>query len=61
MWNDHDGLYEDYDFMHRKTRYYPFLTTFYPLWAGIAEPGTGKTRYGESAAVRADRRTADER
>ncbi len=36
MWNEGDGLYEDYDFVHRKTRHYPFLTTFYPLWAGIA-------------------------
>jgi len=38
MWNERDGLYEDYDFVHRKTRRYPFLTTFYPLWAGIAAP-----------------------
>jgi alpha,alpha-trehalase len=38
MWNEHDGLYEDYDFTQRRTRRYPFLTTFYPLWAGIASP-----------------------
>jgi alpha,alpha-trehalase len=36
MWNEQDGLYEDYDFSRRRTRRYPFLTTFYPLWAGIA-------------------------
>ena len=36
MWNEHDGLYEDYDFTRRRTRRYPFLTTFYPLWVGIA-------------------------
>ncbi len=36
MWNEHDGLYEDYDFTLRRTRRYPFLTTFYPLWGGIA-------------------------
>ena len=36
MWSEHDGLYEDYDFSRRRTRRYPFLTTFYPLWAGIA-------------------------
>ena len=36
MWNERDGLYEDYDFAQRRTRRYPFLTTFYPLWAGIA-------------------------
>jgi alpha,alpha-trehalase len=36
MWNERDGLYEDYDFVQQRTRHYPFLTTFYPLWAGIA-------------------------
>jgi alpha,alpha-trehalase len=38
MWNEHDGLYEDYVFARQRTRRYPFLTTFYPLWAGIANP-----------------------
>ena len=36
MWDDSDGLYYDYDFVNKKTRHYPFLTAFYPLWAGIA-------------------------
>ncbi len=36
MWDDKDGLYYDYDFVHRRVRHYPFLTTFYPLWAGFA-------------------------
>lgn len=36
LWNEADGLYEDYNFVERRTRRYPFLTTFYPLWAGIA-------------------------
>jgi alpha,alpha-trehalase len=36
MWNEADGFYYDYDFVHDRTRRYPFLTTFYPLWAGIA-------------------------
>jgi alpha,alpha-trehalase len=36
MWNEADGFYEDYNFVHRQARRYPFLTTFYPLWAGIA-------------------------
>ncbi len=38
MWNAEDGLYFDYDFVHSRVRRYPFLTTFYPLWAGIASP-----------------------
>jgi alpha,alpha-trehalase len=36
MWDAQDGLYYDYDFVHGLIRRYPFLTTFYPLWAGIA-------------------------
>jgi alpha,alpha-trehalase len=36
MWDTKDGLYYDYDFVHHRLRHYPFLTTFYPLWAGIA-------------------------
>jgi alpha,alpha-trehalase len=36
MWDAQDGLYYDYDFVHHRVRHYPFLTTFYPLWAGIA-------------------------
>src|SRR5262249_49242822 len=36
MWSDANGLYEDYDFVHQRIRKYPFLTTFYPLWTGIA-------------------------
>jgi alpha,alpha-trehalase len=36
MWDQRDGLYYDYDFTHHRIRRYPFLTAFYPLWAGIA-------------------------
>ncbi len=36
MWNAKEGLYYDYNFVSKDVRHYPFLTTFYPLWAGIA-------------------------
>jgi alpha,alpha-trehalase len=36
MWDTKDGLYYDYDFQIQRVRHYPFLTTFYPLWAGFA-------------------------
>jgi alpha,alpha-trehalase len=36
MWDEQAGLYSDYEFVHHRLRRYPFLTTFYPLWAGIA-------------------------
>lgn len=37
MWDDRDGLYYDYNFVTKSVRRYPFLTTFYPLWVGIAD------------------------
>ncbi|HEX8090154.1 MAG TPA: trehalase family glycosidase [Blastocatellia bacterium] len=36
MWDSEDGLYYDYNFAEKRVRRYPFATTFYPLWAGIA-------------------------
>jgi alpha,alpha-trehalase len=36
MWDEKDGLYYDYNFAEKRLRRYPFITTFYPLWAGIA-------------------------
>ena len=36
MWDPQDGLYYDYEFVHRRVRRYPFLTTFFPLWTGLA-------------------------
>jgi alpha,alpha-trehalase len=37
MWDEQDGLYYDYNFVGEKLRRYPFVTTFYPLWVGIAD------------------------
>ena len=36
LWDSRDGLYFDYNFEKKQVRRYRFLTTFYPLWAGIA-------------------------
>jgi len=36
MWDEKDGLYYDYNFALHRVRHYPYLTTFYPLWAGFA-------------------------
>ena len=36
MWDEKAGLYFDYNFVNKQIRNYPFLTTFYPLWAGFA-------------------------
>lgn len=36
MWDEKDGLYYDYNFKTNSLRRYPFVTTFYPLWTGLA-------------------------
>ncbi len=36
MWDEKDGLFYDYNFQTKQRRRYPYLSTFYPLWAGIA-------------------------
>jgi alpha,alpha-trehalase len=38
LWDDEAGLFLDYDFVHERRRPYPFATTFFPLWAGLATP-----------------------
>ncbi|HEX8772841.1 MAG TPA: trehalase family glycosidase [Pyrinomonadaceae bacterium] len=37
MWDEKDGLYYDYNFAKGSVRRYPFVTTFYPLWVGLAD------------------------
>lgn len=36
LWNEEEGLYFPYNFHKKSQTLYPFLATFYPLWAGIA-------------------------
>lgn len=38
LWDEGQGLYEDFDLDRRQLRFYPFATTFWPLWAGVASP-----------------------
>lgn len=38
LWNQERGLYFDYDFERGQQSSYVFITTFYPLWAGLASP-----------------------
>jgi alpha,alpha-trehalase len=38
LWDEPTGLYLDYDTTTQQRRRYPFLTTFWPLWVGIADP-----------------------
>jgi alpha,alpha-trehalase len=36
LWNAADGLFYDYDFVTGKQSTYNYITTYYPLWAGLA-------------------------
>jgi alpha,alpha-trehalase len=38
LWDAQRGLFFDYDFEKQKRPGYEFVTTFYPLWAGVASP-----------------------
>ncbi len=37
LWNATDGMYYDYDYTKHEQSKYRYLTTFYPLWAGLAD------------------------
>jgi alpha,alpha-trehalase len=36
LWRSERGMYEDFDFVAGQPSGYPYVTTFYPLWAGAA-------------------------
>ncbi|HET7104061.1 MAG TPA: trehalase family glycosidase [Terracidiphilus sp.] len=36
MWNAREGVFADYDYVHHKKSGYAYLTSLYPLWAGVA-------------------------
>jgi alpha,alpha-trehalase len=42
LWNGEQGLFFDYDFVNGKQSTYRYLTTYYPLWAGLATPEQAK-------------------
>jgi alpha,alpha-trehalase len=38
LWDEEKGEFFDYDFMKQKRSSYEYITTFYPLWTGLATP-----------------------
>jgi len=42
LWNADKGMFFDWDFMTRKQSTYNYVTTFYPLWVGLATPEQAK-------------------
>ena len=36
LWRAKEGVFADYDFVHARLSDYAFITSLYPLWAGVA-------------------------
>jgi len=36
LWRPKDGVFADYDFVHAKASSYAYISSLYPLWAGVA-------------------------
>ena len=49
LWHDEQGMYLDYDFVAGKPATDPYITTFYPLWAGAASPRQADALRGKLA------------
>jgi alpha,alpha-trehalase len=43
LWDGEHGLFVDYDFVNQSKSSYTYITTFYPLWAGVAAPEQANT------------------
>lgn len=49
LWQPAQGRYMDYDFVAGKPSSDPYLTMFYPLWAGAASPAQAQALHGQLA------------
>jgi alpha,alpha-trehalase len=49
LWHGDRGMYLDYDFVAGKPATDPYVTTFYPLWAGAASPRQARALRGQLA------------
>jgi alpha,alpha-trehalase len=54
LWDEARGLYLDYHVGRGARRHYPFATTFYPLWAGLASPAQARRVQAALALLEAD-------
>ncbi|WP_158881534.1 trehalase family glycosidase [Rhodanobacter sp. L36] len=46
LWRADKGMYMDYDFVNGKPSDYNFVSTFYPLWAGVASKSQAESLRG---------------
>jgi len=42
LWNEKAGMFFDYDFVKQQQSTYPYVTVFFPMWAGLASPEQAK-------------------
>jgi alpha,alpha-trehalase len=42
LWQAKEGTFTDYDFVRKQPSQYPYVTSLYPLWAGVATPEEAK-------------------
>jgi alpha,alpha-trehalase len=49
LWHDEKGMYLDFDFVAGKPATDPYITAFYPLWAGAASPRQARMLRGKLA------------
>ncbi len=47
LWQPDRGMYQDYDFVRGRSNDAPYITTFYPLWAGAASPQQAQAMRGK--------------
>jgi alpha,alpha-trehalase len=50
LWDGERGLFVDYNFTEGKKSTYRYLTTYYPLWAGLATPEQAKAAVSNLSA-----------
>lgn len=49
LWRPQSGMYADYDFVAGRHADDPYVTTFYPLWAGVASAEQATALHGKLA------------
>ena len=52
MWNEKEGFFYDYDYVHQKQSEFLSLAGFVPLWAGVATPEQARRMIGKLDAFK---------
>ena len=47
LWRPKDGVFADFDFVHARPSSYAYITSLYPLWAGIATQEEARQMVGK--------------